>query len=227
VFYLSRNLMLSREICGLKQFNSMAEIKDLIVNSNNIAVVIPADSSIDKFCAGVGVMRMVMAKQKNCTFLFDGEIPEDCKDIIGETEVQKELQQRELLVSIDYSGTQASKVHYYTEDQTLYLSVSPINKDFDISKVIPIIKGSDFDLVLSVGVPTQEKLGKFQDVLKNVKLVNFDNSIDNTNYGTFNITGAETSVLSLFVLNNAYKLGLKADEIAAKALLKGIVNKTM
>ena len=202
------------------------QIVDLIRNANTIAVMPSKVAELDGFAAGVGLYLILKNLDKKVTLIYPGKHPEGFEQIISEPEITKNINQRELLVSIDYSDTPASKVHYSTENDVLNLRISPVNKDFDFKKVQTTMTGFDFDLVITIGAQLPEDFGRTYENLKEelsqAKIINLDNTDMNQRFGTINVVDASEDSLSLLVLNNAIKWGYKPSTKAARALLKGI-----
>ena len=206
------------------------QIVDLINNAKNIAIVPSKIVDIDGFTAGVALYHLLKGKEKNVSFVYEGKEPDNCSRLIDQKEITSDVSHKELLVSIDYSGTTASKVHYSTEDDVLYLKISPINKDFDLNKVKARVKGYDFDVVFTVGVQGLEDLGQIYRELSNdfagAKIINLDNTERNQRFGNLNVVDSSEESLCLLVLDKALGWGLKVNKKAAKALLTGITYKT-
>jgi len=205
--------------------------KTLINSAQSIAIFPNKVGGVDAYSAGAGMYLMLKKLEKNVSFVYQGKRPEGCENILKDDEILSDCKQRELLVAIDYSGTPASKVHYYTENDTLYLSVSPVNREFDLSKIKSKIKGYDYDLIITVGAQDVDDFGQFytelEEEFKRAKIINIDNTDRNQRFGAINIVDTSEPSLSLLVLNKAAEFGVKPDTQSAKALLTGISNSRM
>jgi nanoRNase/pAp phosphatase (c-di-AMP/oligoRNAs hydrolase) len=135
------------------------------------------------------------------------------------------------MVTIDYSQTPAAKVHYSTEGDVLTLKVSPVNKEFDLSRVRAQLAGYDFDVVITVGVLEAHDLGQtydeLQNEIRNSKVINIDNTDSNLKYGYVNVIDPTSDSLSMVVYKNAFLWGLTPNTKAAKALLTGMTYKDL
>ncbi|NMB91392.1 hypothetical protein GYA37_00930 [candidate division WWE3 bacterium] len=201
------------------------QIIELLKEANNIAVVPSKVAGVDAFAAGVGLYFMLKDLNKNVTVVYPGAKPEEFTDLT-DVNIASNVNQRELVVSVDYSGTEASKVHYSTENDILYLTVSPVSKDFDLSKVKSEIKGHNFDLIITIGAQILDDFGQtFRELegeFSKADILNLDNTERNQRFGTINIVDSNQDSLSLLVLSKALKWDLRLDSKAAEALLKGI-----
>lgn len=201
------------------------QIIELLKEANNIAVVPSKVAGVDAFAAGVGLYFMLKDLNKNVTVVYPGAKPEEFTDLT-DVNIASNVNQRELVVSVDYSGTEASKVHYSTENDILYLTVSPVSKDFELSKVKSEIKGHNFDLIITIGAQILDDFGQtFRELegeFSKADILNLDNTERNQRFGTINIVDSNQDSLSLLVLSKALKWDLRLDSKAAEALLKGI-----
>lgn len=202
------------------------KIRELIDNAKNIAIMPSKVAVADGFAAAAGLYLILKQADKPVSFLYTGKKPEECEGLLKDEEILSDISARELIVEIDYSNTPASKVHYNTENDILFLSISPISKDFDLKRIKSTIKGFNFDLIITVGAQSLEDFGQLHTELseefKNSAILNFDNTSTNTNFGKTNVVDTTESSLSLLILNKSVGLGFTVDARSAKALLTGI-----
>jgi len=207
------------------EFDKTNQILRLIEEAGSIAILPSKTAGIDSFSSAVGLYYMLKEEGKNVSIIYQGAIPEDFGSV-DDVEISNSSSSRELLVSVDYSGTSASKVNYSTENDVLHFSISPIDRDFDLSRVKSEIKGFDYDLIITLGAPSRNDLGKLlEDVgggFGGVDILNIDNSERNQRFGNINVVDPSFDSISLLVLNHALKWNLAVSSKAAEALLKGI-----
>ncbi len=214
----------------MKEENHKDRVQSLIEESNNIAIIPSKVAGADAFCASVALYYMLKEQEKNVTLIYPGKQPKDTEGIIKDELVTKDIGDRSLVVSIDYADTDASKVHYNTDDGVLTLKIQPIPADFEKDlRVTAKITGYDFDLIFGVGAQSIEDLGSSYEMLdsnsKLSRIVNIDNSGANERFGFINAIEHDAASLSLLVLQRAPRWGIKPSERAAKAILKGITLK--
>ena len=206
-----------------KKFN------ELIENAKNIAIVPSKLAGADAFSAGVGLYWALKSADKRVSLIYQGKKPEECEGLVPDEEVLSDVLQRELVLSIDYSNTNASKVHYSTDQDVLYLTVSPVTKNFDLKRIKAEIKGFNFDLIITIGAQGLEDFGQFfkelEDEFVKSTILNIDNTSKNTNFGSFNVIDPLQSSLSLMVLSKAVEWKFPPDTKAAKAFLNGVTKK--
>lgn len=207
------------------EFDKTNQILRLIEEARNIVILPSKVAGIDSFSSAVGLYYMLKAEGKEVTMLYSGMVPENFGNI-DDVNIADNSSARELVVSVDYSNTAATKVNYSTENDVLRFSLSPVERDFDLSRVKSEIRGYNFDLIITVGAPSREELGRLlEDVgggFGGVDILNIDNSERNQRYGNINVVDPSFDSISLLVLNQAIKWELVVSSKVAEALLKGI-----
>ncbi len=205
------------------------QILDLIRNSKSVAVIPSKVSGADSFFAAVGLYFMLKDKNPNVKFVYTGKIPDEALGSIDEADIASNLAQRDLLISIDYGNTPATKVQYSTENETFYLRIGPVPRDFDKNKVHTKITGFDFDLVITVGARELADLGPIYNNLMRellaAKKINIDNTNQNTRFGIINVIDTAADSLSALVFQKAAEWELTPTKRASVALLKGMTYK--
>ncbi len=205
-------------------------IGSLIKKSNTVAVIPSRLAGDDPFYAAVAMYYMLKEQGKSVQILYKGKLPDGSGAVIAEDQITTEIKDRSLYVSIDYSGTQAAKVHYSTENDVLHLRIAPIPSNYDKDQRIAAkVTGQEFDLVITVGALNIGDLGNVYEHLdmasKMAKILNIDNTNKNERFGYINIIDASVSSLSMLLFQKSITWGLTPNDKAAKALLKGIETK--
>lgn len=203
------------------------KIEVLLSEAKNIAIMPSLVAGNDALFASAALYYVLKNSDKNVNLIYQGDYPESAQGVIPQEELTHDVKQRSLIVSIDYSDTQASKVHYSTEDGVLSLRVSPISHDFNSDeRVRSRIIGFDFDLIITLGAQSIEDLGNAYKSLdsesKISKILNIDNSNKNQRFGFVNVIEPDTKSLCMVLFNKLPFWGLELTEKAALALLNGI-----
>jgi nanoRNase/pAp phosphatase (c-di-AMP/oligoRNAs hydrolase) len=211
----------------LLEANIGKQVFDLIEDAKSITIIPSKVAGADAFNAAAGLYHMLSAQDKDVSLRYTGKWPEGSEGVIKEEQVDSDLLGRELLVTIDYSNTQAAKVHYSTDNDVLTLKVAPVNKDFDpSSRVKARISGFDLDVVFVIGAQELADLGQvFHEMgnsLRDSRVINIDNSSRNTRFGVVNVVDPSADSLSMVVYKYAVEWGLIPNTRAAKALLAGM-----
>jgi nanoRNase/pAp phosphatase (c-di-AMP/oligoRNAs hydrolase) len=206
--------------------NMNGSMEQLIQSSSNIAVIPSQAGEVDAFAAALGLYLSLKERGKKVSLILTGKTPEGFEDLILAEDMVTNLSLRDLVVEINYSDSAAEKVNYSTQDGTLVLDISPVDRNFDLSNVKASLKGMEFDLIFVIGVQYKEQLGTsyldLQEEFKKSKVVNVDISGRNTRFGDLNIVDSTIGNLSQLVMNILAREGLVITREPAKALLKGI-----
>lgn len=208
-------------------------VENLFDEAQNIAIIPAKVAGSDAYYAAAGLFHMLSEKfahtKKNIKFVYTGKIPEECSGYVNKGDIESNVSQRDLIVTIDYTNTPADKVSYSAGNDVLTLKMGPVPKDFDLTKIKGHITGFDFDLVVTVGAQNLEDLGQIyknlEEELSNAKIINIDNTKNNKRYGVVNVIDATAETLSTLVFKGAGEWNLVPDKPAARALLAGISQK--
>jgi len=201
-------------------------ILELIRDAESIAVIPSKVGGLDAFCAGAGLFHVLKKLEKKVQLIYPGRTPDGCDDLVQKDEITQNVKRRDLVVAIDYSGTEVEKVQYSTEESVFYLRLGPIPRDFDVNRVRSDVQGHKNDLYLIVGAQVPEDLGQtYSEMEKEFltgKVINIDNTERNTRFGHFNIVDPLKSCISLLALHTAIEWECVIGIEAAKAFLLGI-----
>jgi len=201
------------------------QITELFRESKNIVILPSKVAGVDAFAAGVGLYLMLKEENKNVSIIYPGSVPEEFLGL-SDVNISSNAGQRDLIVSVDYSGTNASKVNYSTEDDVLRFSIGPVDKNFDLSRVKSQVSDYNFDLIITIGAQVPDDFGNIFDDLKGdfsrADILNIDNTDRNQRFGNINVVDSNSDSLSLLVLNKCIKWNLRLTSKSAEALLKGI-----
>jgi len=201
--------------------------KNLINDAKTIAIVPSKIAGADSFTAAAGLYYMLLDQDKDVYFVHQGPVPKPAQGLIDDDRISASVGQRELLVAIDYSETNAGQAHYVTENDVLQIRIGPVAKDFDFDERIKAsLTGFDFDLIVVIGAQVTSDLGSTYTQLKNefeeAKVINIDNTKRNKNFGDLNIVDDEAVTLSSLLFSRAALWGLVPNEKSARALLTGM-----
>jgi hypothetical protein len=204
-------------------------INELIAESKSIAIIPSKISGVDAFCAGVGLYHVLKNHDKKVELIYPGRLPDGTDGLIDEKDITSNVKRRDLVVAIDYAGTDIEKVQYSTEDGVFYLRFGPVARDFDVNKVKAEIHGHKHDMYIIIGAQVPEDLGQthrelHQDLLVG-KIVNLDNTDRNTRFGHYNIVDPLKDSVSLLTMHAVLDWEFTVGTDAAQAFLKGIAHR--
>lgn len=208
----------------------LQEISKLIERSNRIAIIPSKVSGAGAYSAAAGLYYMLKDMDKEVELIYTGKIPDGLEDLIKKEDLTTNIFNRELLVTIDYKDTSATKVHHSTEVPGVYeIRLGPISKDYDVTRVTPKIVGFDYDLIITLGVLELNDLGQTYQELKEdidtTPIINIDYTSRNLNFGKVNLVDTTIDGLSMLIYKYAPQMGLMPNVKSAEAILKGLTYK--
>lgn len=199
----------------------------LIKEARKIAIVPSRMAKTDAYSAGVGLYFMLKEIGKEVSLVYPGQIPEKASHLIDKERVKKDIKERDLIVEIDYSGTDAGAAQYSTKDHKLQVKLGPVSKDFSIGdRIRASLAGFSFDLLIIIGAQNasdlEEDFGNVTDTFNGANVINIDHLEKNSEFGTVNLIDKEAISLSQQILKLAAHWKIIPDDKSAKALLTGM-----
>ena len=150
----------------------------------------------------------------------------------GYTDIKHELVNlRKFIISLDITNTKVSQIKYKQEENKLNFIISPQDGFFTAADISSSASGFNYDLIIAVGTPDLESLGRIYDndteFFYQTPVINIDHKSTNEGFGQINfieLTAVATSeiVFSLFV---GFGRDL-IDEDIATCLLTGMIAET-
>ncbi len=202
------------------------KVRELLDSAHSIAVIPSPLAKVDSFSAGAGLFHALRQLGKDVSLLYVGDVPDQCTDLVGPSLITSEVGTRQLVISIDYSDSPASKLAYSNDDGVLRLVLSPVSSDFDLGKVKTSLVGHQFDLIIVVGAQNLEDLGSvyasLHDSFDVAPVINLDIHASNTRFGKLNIIDTQANTLSAVVFKLLSNQNIIPDTASAKALLLGL-----
>ncbi len=202
------------------------QVTDLIFEAKRILIAPTKNCGVEGLCAGIGLYKSLKASGKDSYLTYPYPIPDSVAGLLNKTDLTAVRGTRDLVVSIDFGGTDIEKVNYSVEGGICKIVVHPVPKDFDTGRVKFLTGGFNYDLVIFIGAQKlsdhDELFTEFEDELKKVPIINIDNSSRNENFATLNVVEPENLNLSQLVLYRVVSWRYKIDKEAATALLTGI-----
>lgn len=138
---------------------------------------------------------------------------------------------RKFIISLDTSKAKVSQVRYTQEENKLNFIISPKDGFFATTDVSAVVSNFKYDLIIVVGTPDLESLGRIYDddteFFYQTPIINIDHNSNNESFGQINfieLTAVSTSEL-IFSLFESFGRDL-VDEDIATCLLTGMIAET-
>lgn len=138
---------------------------------------------------------------------------------------------RKFIISLDTTNAKASQVRYKQEENKLKFIISPQDGFFSAADISSNASGFKYDLIITVGTPDLESLGRIYDdnteFFYQTPIINIDHNSTNEGFGQINfieLTAVATAEI-VFSLFESFGRDL-VDENIATCLLTGIIAET-
>lgn len=212
--------------------NALSQIRDLIARSNNVAIVVSANPSVDQMAGALALSLSMNAQNKKAYVISPTNALVEHSSLVGIDRVKGpgEGGNGDLVVSFPYREGEIDKVSYTIDGDSLNIVVKAGEKGLTFQESdVQFKRGADKpDMVISVGVASLAQLSAIfpEDVLSSVTLLNIDNVSTNEGYGNVVLVSAKFSSLSEQVADLLLNLGMELDIDVAQNLMIGLTDAT-
>ena len=210
------------------------QLEQLFLKSEHILLLLPANAGGDALGAAIGLARFLEKFEKKSTVA--GETlprllerfpflspPKNFTDSISGV--------REFILSFNTTRNNIVSVRTERDTEEFRIFITPEKGSIDPRDFSFIPAKFSFDLVVVLGSPDKESLGKLfesnPDIFYEVPTVNIDARAENDRFGQVNFVEVTASSSSEIVANLLKKINVKLlDESVAEPLLFGIISAT-
>ncbi len=206
---------------------------ELIKKSKKILIIVPEVTNGDAIGGALGLsLGLQKLGEKEVDFISPGHIPENLMFLPGSSQTKNVLEtSREFIISLDLSKTRAKQLRYNTKGNYLNIYIQPEEGSFKEEDVKTSMGKFQNDLIITIGLPDLEMLGKIYDenaeFFYEVPILNIDHHSTNDNYGQVNLVEITASSSSEIISELLKSFGENIiDEEIATCLLTGITAAT-
>lgn len=209
---------------------SLKQTSNLLKNSKNVAILLPAEINMDEYCTAAAIKLAVQKEGTSVSIFSVGQINLTAPFLKNAPEVrQKFSKSDQFAVKISTAHAKPGELRYEVESDGVVIYLKSSSGEFlseDVS-VMPVRQ--KFDLFISIGVSRLEQLGDLYNdnaaVFYDTPHINIDNKPHNEYFGTLNAVIVTASSLSEIGMEILAAAGPITDEVAT-ALLAGIIDST-
>ncbi|MDQ5900557.1 MAG: bifunctional oligoribonuclease and phosphatase NrnA [Patescibacteria group bacterium] len=211
---------------------SLQRIKDTIARSNTVSIAVSANPTVDQMAAALSLYLTLNSLNKKASVLSPTEAIVELSSLVGIDKVKgaTEGSTGDLVVSFPYREGEIEKVSYTIDGGFLNIVVKAGETGLTFSETdVEFKRGADkSDLVFAIGTQTMQDLNVLlsEEALKDVTIVNIDNSDKNEGFGQIVLVSPKFSSLSEQVADLLLNLEMDIDIDAAQNLLAGITSAT-
>ncbi len=211
----------------------LQQAQDIIKKSSSIIIVLPRNPSVDAVASGLGLF-LVLEKLKKDAKVVCNEfrLPPNVNFLAKSDDIHTELSSlRQFIISLDVSRTSVEELSYDIQNKKLNIYITPRNGYFEEKDVTLAYGNFAYNLIIILGAPDLESLGKMYDdqteFFYRTPILNIDHEAANENFGQVNLVDVTATSISEIVFELAKSLGGELlDEYIATNLLTGIISKT-
>ena len=215
--------------------SSEQQIFNCFDRAQNILITGASDRNGDALSVALALYLFFKKTNKTAAIAFDGlnnNARPNLAFLPGYTEIKDKLDNlAKFIVSINIANAQVDQIKYTVVGQKLNFIISPKSGFFTKEDVSSETSGYSYDLIVTLGTPDFESLGKIYDnnvdFFYKTNIVNIDHGSGNEEYGQVNFIelNAVATAEILFEILKDYKSELIDADIAT-CLLAGIIYKT-
>jgi hypothetical protein len=204
-------------------------ILELLSGNESIGVIVGEDQSIDSVAAGLGLYLVLRNSGKNVQ-IISKKIPNvEVSSLFGVDQIKKSFDglTKILTISVPYREGEIEKVSYNIENDKLNVNLFAENSgiSFSENEIDYIRKGSSPQVIVTIGVASEEELSGFVDP-KSVKTIHIDRNPINPLLGDVALIDPSFSSLSEIVASLIMELSLGFDNDGFQNLMDGITHAT-
>lgn len=210
------------------------EIRQLIEQAKKILIITHRKPDGDGIGSSLAMFRFLQKIGKTATLVCADPVP-DVYEFLPQIEQfeQSFSASRDLVLTLDCSKTEVSKLKYNLDGNKMNIVITPKKGGFLKEDVGFSYGASEYDLILVLDVADLPQLGEIYtenvDFFYNTPVVNIDHHISNTKFGKVNYvdpSASSTAEILPKVFENISKDKDLMDPDIATALLTGIITDT-
>lgn len=211
---------------------ALQKIRDTINRSQTVALAVSKNPTVDQMAATLGFYLILESQGKKVTVVSPTEPIVELSSLVGIDKVKTSNagSSGDLIVSFPYREGEIEKVSYTIDDGFLNIVVKAGEYGLTFSEQDVIFKrGSDKpELLITVGVERLSDIASLfpEDTLKDVTIINIDNTSTNEGFGSMVLVSPKFSSLSEQVADLVLNLGYDIDVDTAQNLLSGVTTAT-
>ena len=207
------------------------QASEAIRQANTILIITGQHPSIDQVASTIALAAILRKFGKKVSAVVSDSLPPQVS-FLEPTKLDRSMSGlRDFILKVDVRKTELDKLRYEVENDKLNIHITPFRGSFAPSDVTFDYGNYQYDIVITLGVPTRARLDRIfelnQNVFADLPIINIDFHRSNENYGAVNlIEGNAASLCEILVaLAESLQNGI-IDEDIATALLTGLMAST-
>jgi len=207
------------------------QVQPLLASARQTSIVLAQKTSVDRVAAGLALylaLKKTRQAADQVTIFCGRPMTVEFSSLVGVDQIKTQWQNKNLVISFDYTEGSIEKVSYNIENKKFNLLIQP-KKGFPPLATENLqyhYSGQQPDLIFAIGGRNLADLGEIyfqhKQVFAKTALVNLDNSSQNQNFGKINLVDAQASSFSELVALMIDHLKLEIDSDISANLLVGL-----
>jgi hypothetical protein len=207
------------------------QASEAIRQANNILIITGQHPSVDQVASTIALAAILRKYGKKVSAVISDSLPAQV-NFLEPAKLDRTLSGlRDFVLKVDVRKAELDKLRYEVENDKLNIYITPFRGAFTPGDVTFDYGNYQYDIVITLGVPTRARLDRVfdlnQKVFAELPIINIDFHRSNENYGAVNlIEGNAASLCEILVaLAESLQNGI-IDEDIATALLTGLMAST-
>lgn len=215
------------------QSNPNEQFKAILSKTKNALILIPSDFDEDIVSASYATSLFLSQKGIQSTIILDDKF--ETQSHLGFLPSPKKIkgtlsQARDFILAFNTSKNKIANVRTEKKEDELRIFITPEKGSIRPQDFSFIPAKFKYDLVIALGAPSKESLGKVfeenPDIFYEVPVVNIDNHSDNEEFGQVNVVSVVASSICEIVTKLLEESNEKISQEIAQCLLTGIIETT-
>lgn len=205
------------------------QLTETLREAESVVIATSKNPGRDEIAAAIGLHLLLSKLDMVAEVVITGKIPDELKFLPSDF-IHTELQgQRDFVIELDQSSTEADHLKYVTEDNKLKIYITPYNGVFSDKDVNFSYGDYHCDAIIGLGVndvgQMDDAVTKEQKLIQNAKFLFITNSPGGGNNLVWSDPTASSICEMVMSMSEALGSGMLDKQIAT-ALFAGIVEKT-
>lgn len=199
--------------------------KELFEKAKKVLVVLAPGVSEDSGSLAASLVEVFASYNKQVELITKEEIPLAARPLVKSESIKNQVEPKSLIISFDWTKLRLDKVSYNLEGNKFNLIIKSKAGKIDANDASFSYRGSDWDLVVTVGIKNTTELEAFGfelDSFNRLPSINFDKSQTNTNFAKLNIVSPNSDSLCSLAVGTFKEADVKLPTRAAETMLYGI-----
>lgn len=201
------------------------QLKQLFENSKNALIILGENANDDAAALAASLVEVFVSYKKEAVLVSRNALPEAVAALVKPGQLKTAVEPKSLVLSFDWAKVGLERVSYKVEGERFNLIVHSKGRKINPNDIEFLYQGTDFDLIVTVGVKKIEELLAFgleEEVFRLAPTINFAHSLNNTNFAKLNIVNETTDSLSALAVNTLAEAKITLPTRAAEHLFYGM-----